>query len=250
MREDAGRPNARQVRHDWSLSHPSASFRAALPEGIVKTLLALAVTLSSLALPARAQQEAPGVEGSHAPLAPFAGRKVIVLPAGFLSDGDTLHWAAQVPDAQEYLRSFDAELEFALKDRRLGKAWVMVSRLPIEYRRDQDFMADPFELAGDWLRFPGPKKLVPYLPDPLAGQLRSILSVNDKAEYVLYPVEIRFEPVKGTTAGRAALRAAIIDPRRLKIDWMADVYSDTEDKFTPALLTSLAEHLANLFAAP
>jgi hypothetical protein len=31
---------------------------------------------------------------------------------------------------------------------------------------------------------------------------------------------------------------------------MADVYSDDEEKFTPALLTSLAEHLANLFAKP
>jgi hypothetical protein len=31
---------------------------------------------------------------------------------------------------------------------------------------------------------------------------------------------------------------------------MGDVYSSTEQQLSPALLTSLAEHLANLFAKP
>jgi hypothetical protein len=216
----------------------------------VKTIATLALSLAVLALPAAAQQESPGPPGTHAPLAPFAGRKVIVLPAGFLATGDSLGWAAQIPDPTTYLRDFDAELEFALKDRRLGKVWVMSSKLPAEYKRNEEYMADPYMLAGDWLRFPGPKKEVPYLPDPLAEQLRSILSLNDKAEYVLYPIEIRFIKAPEGTGGRLALRAAVIDPRRLKIDWMGDVYSETVDKFTPALLTSAAEHLADLFATP
>jgi hypothetical protein len=74
--------------------------------------------------------------------------------------------------------------------------------------------------------------------------------MNDKAEFVLFPIEIRFIPSESGKGGRAALRAAVIDPRRLTTLWMADVYSDDEEKFTPALLTSLAEHLANLFAKP
>ena len=214
-------------------------------------LLALSIAaLAALSLPVRAQQESPGPAGTHAPLAPFAGRRIIVLPAEYLSEGDSLGWAALVPNVEEYLASFDAELEFALKDRGLGKVWVMESKLPSEYRRNQDYMADPAHLAGDWLRYPGPKKAIPFLPDPLAGQLRSILAVNDRAEYVLYPIEIRFIKGPDGKGGRAALRAAVLDPRRLKVDWMADVYSDTEEKFTPALLTSLAEHLANLFATP
>ncbi len=215
----------------------------------MKSFPLIAVTLAALVLPARAQQEAPLPEG-HAPLAVMTGRKLIVLPAEYVLQGDSLGWAAQIPDVTEFLASFDAELTFALTDRGLKGPWVMSDRLPKEYRRNEDYMADPHHLAADFLRYPGPPKVLPYLPDPLAGQLRSILALNDKAEYVLFPIEIRFVRGPGGIGGQATLRAAVIDPRRLKTYWMADVYSDVEEKFTPALLTSLAEHLANLFAAP
>jgi hypothetical protein len=208
--------------------------------------------IAQLALPSaalRGQEKDPPTPEGHAPLAVMTGRKIIVLPARYLLEGDSMGWAAQIPDAAQYLASFDAELAFALGDRGLKTKWVMSAKLAGEYRRNQDYMADPYELAADFLRYPGPKKPIEYLPDPLAGELRSTQAVNDKAEYVLFPIEIRFVPVVGG-GGQAVLRAAILDPRRLKTYWMADVYSDIEVKFTPALLTSLAEHLANLFAAP
>jgi hypothetical protein len=209
-----------------------------------------AITLGAFVLPARAQQgSAPPVVG-HPPLSPFTGRKVVVLPASYVQQGDSLGWAAQIEDMNAYLRSFDAELEFALKDRHLAKVWVMSSKLPAEYKRNSDYMADPFELAGEWLRFPGPAKKVEFLPDPLASQVRSILSMNERAEYVLYPVEIRFIPSADGKGGLAALRAVVLDPRRNKMDWMGDVYSEPTAKFSPALLASLAEHLADLFATP
>ncbi len=88
------------------------------------------------------------------------------------------------------------------------------------------------------------------MPDPLASQLRSIMAVNDRSEFILFPIEIRFIASEHGKGGRAALRAAIIDPRRLTTLWMADVYSDDEEKFTPALLTSLAEHLATSSQSP
>ncbi|HUO51109.1 MAG TPA: hypothetical protein VMT93_01205 [Gemmatimonadaceae bacterium] len=213
---------------------------------------ALAVlALAALALPARAQQKPESTAvAAHAPLAPFAGRKLVVLPAGYLLAGDSMGWSAQIQDPQQYLKDFDAELEFALKDRHLGKAWVMSSKLQGEYRRNEDYMADPYQLAGEFLRYPGPTKPIEFLPDPFAGQIRSILSINDKAEYVLYPIEIRFIPTPGGKGGVAALRAGVFDPRRNKTDWMGDVYSEPETTFSPALLTSLAEHLADLFATP
>jgi hypothetical protein len=220
--------------------------------GNVKTLLIAGLLSASLALPAFAQNDPdlPVSPFEHAPLAPMAGRRLIVLPARYLLEGDTMGWSAQIQDSRQYLADFDAELTFALTDRGLKNVWVMSDRLPAQYRRNQDYMADPYQLSADFLRYPGPKKLVPYLPDPLASQLRSILSMNDKAEYVLLPIEISFIPGPNGKGGRAALRAGVFDPRRLKTYWMADVYSETTDKFGPAVLTSLAEHLANLFAKP
>jgi hypothetical protein len=227
----------------------------------VKTPLLSLAALSALALlagvtTARAQKmtaqdsAAAIAAGEHAPLAPMAGRKLVVVPTAYLLEADPMGWAIQIQDEKQYLADFDAELAFALADRGLKNVWVMYDKLPREYKRNPDYMADPYHLSADFLRFPGPKKAIPYMPDPLASQLRSITAMNDKAEFVLFPIEIRFIPSESGKGGRAALRAAVIDPRRLTTLWMADVYSDDEEKFTPALLTSLAEHLANLFAKP
>ena len=215
----------------------------------MKTLALATFALLPAALPAQ-KPDTTIPAGSHAPLAPFAGRTLVVLPVSWVLEGDALGWAAQIPDVDQYRQDFDAELEFALKERGLGKVWVMVSKLPAEYKRNEDYMADPTHIAGDFLRYPGPKKPIEYLPDPLASQLRSILAVNDKAEFVLYPIELRFIQAPDGPGGRLALRVAIIDPRRLKIGWMGDVFSSTYQKFSPALLASLAEHLANNFVIP
>ena len=228
---------------------PLTSFRETLTDGIVKTSPLAAALIVALAFPLGAQDSTAPSQEHLTPFAVWTGRRVIILPAQFVLQFDSLGWAQQIPDTKEYLASFDAELTFALTERGLAKPWVMSTKLPAEYKRMPDYMADPFQLAAEWMRYPGPKKAIPYLPDPLAGQLRSILAVNDRAEYVLLPIEIRFEPVPGG-GGRAVLRAAIIDPRRLKTPWMGDIYSDIEGKFSPALLASLAEHLANLFVLP
>ena len=216
----------------------------------MKTVTLALLAALALASPSLAAQDSATDAGSHAPLAPFAGRVLVVVPASFLLEHDQMNWAAQVPDVDQYLQSFDAELEFALKDRKLGNVWIMSSRLAAEYKRNSDYMADPSHLAGDFLRYPGPKKAIEYLPDPLEGELRTIIAVNDKAEFVLYPVELRFIRAHDGIGGRLAARVVIIDPRRAKIGWMGDVESSTEQQFSPALLTSLAEHLANLFAKP
>lgn len=216
----------------------------------MKTVALLAFAALALASPPLAAQDSATDAGAHALLAPFAGRVLVVVPTSFLLENDPLGWAAQVPDVDKYLQDFDAEFEFALKDRKLGNVWIMASRLPAEYRRNTDYMSDPTHLAGDFLRYPGPTRPIEYLPDPLEGQLRTIIAMNEKAEFVLYPIELRFIPAPEGKGGRLALRAAIIDPRRAKLGWMGDVYSSTEQQLSPALLTSLAEHLANLFAKP
>lgn len=215
----------------------------------MKTSLLAAALIVSLALPLAAQEAPAPAQEQVTPFAVWTGRRLVILPTQYVLQFDSLGWSEQIPDTKEYLAGFDAELTFALSERGLAKPWVMSTKLPSEYKRMPDYMADPFQLAAEWMRFPGPKKMVPYLPDPLASQLRSILSVNDRAEYVFLPIEIRFEKFPGG-GGRAVLRAAIIDPRRLQTPWMGDVYSDVESKFTPALLASLAEHLANMFVLP
>ena len=126
----------------------------------------------------------------------------------------------------------------------------MSTKLPAEYKRMPDYMADPFHLAAEWMRFPGPKKAIPYLPDPLAGQLRSILAVNDTRGIRAPPDR---DPLRGGPRRKWRTRRPPRHDHRSappQDPWMGDVYSDYQEKFSPALLASLAEHFANLFVLP
>jgi hypothetical protein len=87
------------------------------------------------------------------------------------------------------------------------------------------------------------------LPEPLASQLRTLVALHEGAQYVLFPVEVRFQPAGGG-AGQALLRIALLDTRRSHIVFMGDVRSDPSPAFSPAVAASLAGHLADLIAAP
>jgi hypothetical protein len=82
----------------------------------------------------------------------------------------------------------------------------------------------------------------------IASELRSLIALQEDARYVLFPVEIRFDPAERGT-GRAVLRVAILDARMSRITWMGDVLGDPASTFSPALAASVAGHLADLVAA-
>ncbi len=206
-----------------------------------------AVALIALSTSVRAQGAA--VPPQARPLAPFAGRHVIVLPTQFLRAGDSLGWAAQAGEPRDYLATMDAEIAFALGQRGLDRAWVFPDRVAASAKRNAPYAPDPYAISAGWLRAPGPKKNPEQLFEPLASQLRSVAAFQEDVRYVLLPVEIRFEPI-GNGIGHALLRAVLVDTRLNRLVWEADVMSDPEPKFSPALAASLAGHLADLIAEP
>ncbi len=197
------------------------------------------------------------------PLAAFMSRPVLVLPTRFVGDDGALGWTAQLGDPATYLGDLDAEIAFALKQRGIDKMWILPPAIVRSVRRNPGFAVDPHDLSADWLR-PPLEKPPEQLPEPFASQLRSLVALQEGAQYVLYPVEVRFEPIVAEgrqassgpaeagggarTQGRAVLRIALIDARRQKIVWMADVVSDPYPSFSPALAASVAEHLVDLIA--
>jgi hypothetical protein len=181
------------------------------------------------------------------PLAPFAARRVLVLPTHALQSADTLGWAAQISDPGAYLREVDAEIAYALADRGVKRRWVFPEALAASAKRNPGYAPDPYDLAAHWLR-PPLRKAPDELPEPFASQIRTLIALQEDAQYVLLPVEIRFESV-GPSAGRAVLNVALIDARRAQIVWLGDVLSDPAASFSPSLAASTAEHLADLIAA-
>jgi len=203
-------------------------------------LLALLVAASGAMRPRASAAQ----ERDH-PLAPFTTRHVVVLPVQYLGMGDSLGWAAQIPDTRAYLDEVDAEIHFALSNVGVKNIWVFPKALVAMSRRNPGYLPDPHEIAAQWLRPPMKKKVPPQLPEPFGSQIRSLVAMEDEGQYVLCPVEIRFEPA-GSGMERAVVRIVLLDARRSQVRWMVDVQGDPSSSFSPALAASVAAHLADL----
>lgn len=236
-----------RVFNRYHSPRPSYSFPASRMISVkISAVLGAALFASSAlpAIPARADAQ------SHAHvLAAFATRRMLILPTHYLRMDDSLGWANQITDREAYLASLDDEISFAFADRGVKRVWVFTPAIDAMVKRNAPYAPDPHALAAVWLRFPGPKRIPEQLPDPLASQLRTLVALQDGGQLAFIPVELRFQKVP-SGAGVAVLRIAIIDAVRAKIIWYADVPSDPETKFGPALAASLAGHLADLLGPP
>jgi hypothetical protein len=193
-----------------------------------------------------AQEIAPTV---GRPLAPYATRRVLVIPTHYLRTDDSLGWAGQITDRRAFLDDVDGEIAFALKDRdRVGRMWVFPHQLAENAKRNAPYSPDVYDLSAEWLR--PPMKSVPdMLPEPLASQLRTLVALEDECRYVLFPIEVRFLGA-GPGQEEAVVRVVVFDARLSRIVWMGDVRSEPAKKFSRGLAASVAEHLADLVSAP
>jgi hypothetical protein len=208
------------------------------------------MTLLALALPACARSQSTPASGEQAPperpLSTLVAQRLVVLPVQYLKEADTLGWAAAAGSARDYLRNLDSEITFAVKERGVEGMWIFPEQIVRSARRNVGYAPDPYALAAQSLR-PGIRRKQEMLPEPLATQLRSLVAFTD-ARYALLPVELRFEPAP--VGGRAVLHMVLVDARRSRPVWAIEVASDSSSTFSPSLAASLAEHLADLIAAP
>jgi len=182
------------------------------------------------------------------PLAALAGQRVVVLPVHYLRGGDSLGWGAQTGATREYLGGLDDEIAFALKERGFQTAWAFPEDVKRTARRNSAYVSDPHSLAAEGMRGLLRTEKDRRVLDPLATQIRSLVGLLD-ARFALLPVEVRFEKTPNGS-GVALLRIVLIDARASEVTWQADIMSDPSPTLSPALLASLAGHLADLIAAP
>ena len=79
------------------------------------------------------------------------------------------------------------------------------------------------------------------------SNLRSLIAIGD-TRYALVPVEVGF--VRSGGQQRAVLRLALVDGRAGLFVWAGEVASDPALSLTPAVIASLAAHVADLVAQP
>lgn len=231
--------------------------RTALP--IVRRT-ALAASLALLAACGRSKPATtpePAATTQTTPSRALEGLKaspVVVTPAQAVRAGDPMGWAMRLP-SREFLRGFDAELEYVLKERGMDTVWRLPTRLLADHRRNPTLGVNPTALSAMPLTGDVKLSIGQRVGDPLLSQLRALVAMHG-GRHALVPVEVRFvpegaAPPGGTPAqGRAVLRLVLVDARAAEITWIGEVRSDATTSPSRAVEATLALRVGDLVAAP
>ena len=212
--------------------------------------LAGALLIAACASPASHAQQTPTPAPTEVrrPLANLAAMRIIVTPVFRLEEGDPLGWAASIPRHTAMLRQLDSAIVAEFTARGLGSTWYFAPALEKSYELNSTYAANPHMLAEQPLL--GKLELGKTYGEPLATQLRTMIAMQDGARRVILPVDVRFEKAADGKSGVAVMKLVLVDARTTEFLWIADVRSDPEPAFGPAVLTSLANHFADLVVAP
>lgn len=187
----------------------------------------------------------------------LSGERVMVLPVSALRGGDAVGWAASIASPRDFLADLNAQIARAIPARATHTTWILPADLARLASRNAGYAPDPYTLEVVQLS-PDHWKAGRQLADPLAGQLRSLMSFAD-ARYALVPVEVRFIPRPdaasakkasggGAGQGRALLRVALVDARLFSVMWAGDVAGDPAPGLTDGVGPNLAARLAEAVA--
>jgi hypothetical protein len=177
-----------------------------------------------------------------APLAPFAGTKVAVVPVQFYRS-DTTGWG--MPAGPALRTAFDSLLSVALDEHGLTGTWATPADVQRSAKRNSMYTSDPRNLGAYPVR--NGAKMDDPITEPLAGNLRRVVALHD-ARYVLVPLELHVESAKD--GKYLAVRLLLVDARMSVPVWQGDLMGETAAGYTPRLLEKLANRLAELVVAP
>jgi hypothetical protein len=207
----------------------------------LSALLALLIMGSS---PVTAQETRVGF--------PF-GTTVVVLPAQATQPLPSGAWPARASTAEEALRAMDAELEFALADRRGAENWALPSDLRRRVERNPILDVNPDRLAYQGLLTRPDTR--DQLYEPLHGELRTLAALFG-TRYLMLPLLLQVEQVPLDEPGgdlacaedargrRAVLLVAFIDIRRSAVIWHGMISGAAVCPESGGMLASLATVIA------
>jgi hypothetical protein len=84
------------------------------------------------------------------------------------------------------------------------------------------------------------------LSEPLASQIRSLISMTD-ARYAMLPAAVAFESTAGGIRGTVLVY--VVDARTARIQWSGSVTSDVSRSLSSAMAGAIAQRFADLVVA-
>jgi hypothetical protein len=238
------RPHPLAVRH--MINFPASKPAPATVHRFTGIVCSAALLITACAGGTKKEEASAPVQEPTRPLANLAGQRTIVTPSYYVTQGDPLGWAAQVPRPREYLKQLDDEIATVLADRGLKSQWVYPADLVRASKSNPTYAVDPYTIGANILR--GNVASGQKLGDPLATQVRTMIALQEGARAVLVPVELHFEKTPGGQ-GVGALKVVLLDGRLGDIRWVGTVRSDPASTLSRAVLTSLATRFADLITA-
>lgn len=212
---------------------------------------AAAAALSGAASPAVAQDTAPRLPfGSVAVVLPV--QSAVPLPGGA--------WPGDVASQREALEAMDAELAFALAERRAARDWALPPDLRRRVKRNPMIRVDPDRVAYQGLVARPDRREQIY--EPLHGELRALAALFG-TRFVILPLRLRMAPEReapqgseadsedagatcagGQSPSRPELLLALIDIRRSAVLWHGAVQGRPGCPEDGGLLADLAASVA------
>ena len=207
--------------------------------------MAVATTLVGCSRSAQVGSPAASAPQSQpAALIVYATQRIALTPTSIVR-ADSLGWTQRLGGAVTAGRMLDSSISTALYERAVSRQWFLPPELVRAYERNRSYATNPYELTTTVLRAPAFQSASRY-GEPLSSQLRTMIALHESVRMVLIPVELRFE--KQGTAGRAILRAALLDARAADARWVGEVRGDTSSNPRRAL-DNVASRFADLFVA-
>lgn len=174
----------------------------------------------------------------------YATQRIAVAPTSIVRS-DTLGWGQGLGGPAAAGRALDSAIATAVSDRGVSRQWYMPADLMRAYERNRSYATNPYELTTTMLR-PASFQAATRYGEPLASQLRTLVALHEGVRIVFIPVELRFE--REGKAGRAIVRAVMLDARAADARWVGEIRGDTSSVPRRAL-DRVASRLADLFVA-
>ena len=214
------------------------------PAAFIRTTTLWAALLTACGRAATVESAPPAKVAQQAPLIAYSTQRIALTPTSIVRM-DSLGWSQRLGGPVVAGRALDSALASAFYDRGISKQWVLPADLVRSYERNRSYATSPYELTTNGVRAVNFQAASRY-GEPLASQLRTMVALHESVRMVLLPVELRFE--KEGRAGRAVLRAVLLDARAADARWVGEVRGDTSSVPRRAL-DSVAGRFADLFVA-
>lgn len=199
-----------------------------------------------------------------APRLPF-GSAAVVLPVQSALPTPGGSWPGHAATEEASLRAMDAELAFALAERRAARDWALPENLRRRVARNPTLAVDPDRVAYQGLLQEPDRREQIY--EPLHGELRTLAALSG-TRFVVLPLRLRLAPAaemadaagspatasdaldvpaacaEGASRRRPELLLALIDIRRSLVLWHGTVQGRPGCPESGGLLAELAATVA------